>query len=78
MSDNLRRFNARFWFGDVVYLRMDKAHEPGIVTRINLEADDRMQPRVEYGIVWGSAACSYHQEYLLTDSPHFNLEHEEP
>lgn len=56
-----------YWFGDVVYLRVDDEHTAGMVTQLRILPNDNYL----YTVSWGDGQDTAHYEFELSDSPSF-------
>lgn len=63
-----------YWFGDVVYLRVDVDGTPGMVTRLVVLPNDTYV----YTISWPEATDSGHYDFELSSTPSYTKPHSNP
>lgn len=74
MNDDLknRSVQAAYWLTDIVYLRVNDEHRPGMITGIQVRANDSLL----YGVTWRGGSESWHFECELSSEfvPDFGAE----
>ncbi len=57
-----RTINAKYWLGDIVFLRVNEDQKPGMITRVNLTAAGS----ISFCVGWRGGNETWHFECELT------------
>jgi len=66
-----RTIQAKYWCGDVVFLRVNEEHKPGMVTQVRIAGSGS----VTYEVTWrgNTVTCNYESELSTEFVPDYGV-----